>query len=132
MKKEGIQTRNRKLSSKGKKKKGILAIPEGINPLDPSKSFCSFAPSHGQLSSAMSSMSAMSAVNHYVHGASNMSLSMGGSPFMSSHSSMHMGPNPHHPKHGLSLSLQASGQILPMSATGLGISSTNSLSLIHI
>lgn len=87
MKKDGIQTRNRKLSSKGKKKKGLLPITEvpHLKPLDPSKPFCSFAPTHGHLSSAMSSMSAMSAVNHYVHGAGNMPLGMGGSHFMSSH-----------------------------------------------
>lgn len=94
MKKEGIQTRNRKLSSKGKKKKGGLSIPDVLKPLDPSKSF-GFAHS-GQLSQAMSSMSAMSAVNHYMHG-SNMGM-MGGGHFMSS--SMHMN-GAHHP--GLAL-----------------------------
>lgn len=131
MKKDGIQTRNRKLSSKGKKKKGLLPITEvpHLKPLDPSKPFCSFAPTHGHLSSAMSSMSAMSAVNHYVHGAGNMPLGMGGSHFMSSHTGMHMGPNQHHPGHGLSaLSFQASGQILgSMGAGGLGLPSTSSM-----
>jgi hypothetical protein len=47
MKKEGIQTRNRKLSSKSKKKKGMpgSCLPIGshlgdlMKPLDPSKSF---------------------------------------------------------------------------------------------
>ncbi|XP_025017236.1 transcription factor GATA-3 isoform X2 [Tetranychus urticae] len=115
MKKDGIQTRNRKLSSKGKKKKGLLPITEvpHLKPLDPSKPFCSFAPTHGHLSSAMSSMSAMSAVNHYVHGAGNMPLGMGGSHFMSSHTA---------------LSFQASGQILgSMGAGGLGLPSTSSM-----
>lgn len=48
MKKEGIQTRNRKLSSKSKKKKGMTGgcLPMGghlgmdlMKPLDPSKAF---------------------------------------------------------------------------------------------
>lgn len=49
MKKEGIQTRNRKLSSKSKKKKGMggscmpmgshLGVSDLMKPLDPSKSF---------------------------------------------------------------------------------------------
>lgn len=55
MKKEGIQTRNRKLSSKGKKKKGGFGIPDGLQ-FNNSKSFPSFA-------HPMSS--AMSAVNQY-------------------------------------------------------------------
>lgn len=49
MKKEGIQTRNRKLSSKSKKKKGLgggclpmgghLGMSDLMKPLDPSKAF---------------------------------------------------------------------------------------------
>lgn len=49
MKKEGIQTRNRKLSSKSKKKKGMgggclpigghLGMSDLMKPLDPSKAF---------------------------------------------------------------------------------------------
>ncbi|CAG2158481.1 unnamed protein product [Oppiella nova] len=127
MKKEGIQTRNRKLSSKGKKKKGMIAMPECIKPFNDhhSKAFGGFGPTHGQLSSAMSSMSAMSAVNHYMHhsagnmnmggmnmGGMNMNgmpISMAGSPFMTT-PSMHM-TNPHHS--GLSgLSLNTSGSML--------------------
>ena len=102
MKKEGIQTRNRKLSSKGKKKKssggnfvGNFGSMDGLlKPLDPSKtSFSSFAHhhhhhgNHAALSNAMSSMTAMS----YMHGAaSNMSHMMtGASAFMPSAHSMH-------------------------------------------
>ncbi|GIY53841.1 uncharacterized protein CEXT_329191 [Caerostris extrusa] len=84
MKKEGIQTRNRKLSSKSKKKKGGLAIPECLKPLD--KPFSGFGP--GQLGS-MSSMSVT--MNHYMH-QGNMPISMGGS-FVSS-SPMHMNTAP--------------------------------------
>ncbi|RWS14845.1 GATA-binding factor 2-like protein [Dinothrombium tinctorium] len=121
MKKEGIQTRNRKLSSKGKKKKGVLAYPDVIKALD-NKPFASFAPTPGQLSSAMSSMSAMSAVNHYMHG-TQMPISMGGSPFMTGPTSMHMNMSggPHH-----HLSLPTSGPI-SLGTGSLGLGSTNSM-----
>lgn len=60
MKKEGIQTRNRKLSSKSKKKKGMgggclpigshLGMSDLMKPLDPSKAFSSgFSASMGKL-----------------------------------------------------------------------------------
>lgn len=118
MKKEGIQTRNRKLSSKGKKKKGMIAMPECIKPFNDHKAFSSFAPTPGQLSSAMSSMSAMSAVNHYMHhGPANMNMnmnmpiSMGGSPFMAT-PSMHMTSGAHHPAGLSGLSLQTSSSML--------------------
>lgn len=61
MKKEGIQTRNRKLSSKSKKKKGMgggclpigshLGMSDLMKPLDPSKAFSSgFSASMGESS----------------------------------------------------------------------------------
>ncbi|GIY46403.1 GATA-binding factor C [Caerostris darwini] len=113
MKKEGIQTRNRKLSSKSKKKKGGLAIPECLKPLD--KPFSGFGP--GQLGS-MSSMSVT--MNHYMH-QGNMPISMGGS-FVSS-SPMHMNTAP-----GLSsLSLTSSGGPLPLGTGGLGLATSNSM-----
>lgn len=60
MKKEGIQTRNRKLSSKSKKKKGMtggclpmgshLGMSDLMKPLDPSKAFSGgFSASMGKL-----------------------------------------------------------------------------------
>jgi hypothetical protein len=123
MKKEGIQTRNRKLSSKGKKKKGCLSMSgmsgmsDIMKPLDHSK-FSSFAHS-GQLSQAMSSMSAMSAVNHYMHGAGQM----GGMGMMGGYMtgpSMHMNGS-HHP--GLSsLSLPTSSSL--NLGQGLGLSNS--------
>ncbi|KAG8190419.1 hypothetical protein JTE90_009257 [Oedothorax gibbosus] len=59
MKKEGIQTRNRKLSSKSKKKKGgCLAIPECLKPLDKTP-FSGFG-GPGQLGP-------MSSMTHYMH-----------------------------------------------------------------
>ena len=117
MKKEGIQTRNRKLSSKGKKKKGMISMPDCIKPFNDHGKFGGFGPTHGQLSSAMSSMSAMSAVNHYMHhSAQNMNMnamnmnmnmnmnampiSMAGSPFMAT-PSMHMTAGAHHPRRPL-------------------------------
>ncbi|GFU67044.1 hypothetical protein TNCV_4968931 [Trichonephila clavipes] len=114
MKKEGIQTRNRKLSSKSKKKKGCLAIPECLKPLD--KPFSSFGPA-GQLGS-MSSMSVT--MNHYMH-QGNMPISMPGS-FVSS-SPMHMNTAP-----GLSsLSLTSNGGPLPLGTGGLGLATSNSM-----
>lgn len=96
MKKEGIQTRNRKLSSKSKKKKGCLAIPECLKPLD--KGFSGFGPA-GQLGS-MSSMSMT--MNHYMH-QGNMPISMAGSPFVASPPMHHMSGAPP-PLSSLSLS----------------------------
>ncbi|XP_021003354.1 endothelial transcription factor GATA-2-like isoform X1 [Parasteatoda tepidariorum] len=114
MKKEGIQTRNRKLSSKSKKKKGCLAIPECLKPLD--KPFSSFGPT-GQLGS-MSSMSMT--MNHYMH-QGNMPISMPGS-FVTS-SPMHMNTAP-----GLSsLSLSSNGGPLPLGTGGLGLATSNSM-----
>lgn len=114
MKKEGIQTRNRKLSSKSKKKKGCLAIPECLKPLD--KPFSSFAPA-GQLGS-MPSMSVT--MNHYMH-QGNMPISMAGS-FVTS-PQMHMNSAP-----GLSgLSLSSSGGGLPLGTSGLGLATSNSM-----
>jgi GATA-binding protein 2 len=52
MKKEGIQTRNRKLSSKGKKKKGSLSIPDVMKPLDKT-AFSSFNPAASSMSPYM-------------------------------------------------------------------------------
>lgn len=124
MKKEGIQTRNRKLSSKGKKKKGNFGLPDGIlKPLDPSKTFGGFHPSPGQLS-AMSSMSAMSAVNHWAHNASaaaNMShlSAMSGSPFAMPSPAMHMGSGSgHHTLSTLSLTTSTMNLGLPNSMVG--------------
>lgn len=124
MKKEGIQTRNRKLSSKGKKKKGnTFGIPDVLKPLDPTKTFGGF-PHSGQLS-AMSSMSAMSAVNHYMHGATaaaNMShlSAMSGSPFAMPTPAMHMGTGSgHHTLSTLSLTTSTSLNLgIPNSMVG--------------
>jgi len=52
MKKEGIQTRNRKLSSKSKKKKGSLGIPDVIKPLDKT-AFSSFNPAASSMNPYM-------------------------------------------------------------------------------
>lgn len=118
MKKEGIQTRNRKLSSKSKKKKGCgIAIPECIKPLD--KPFSSFTPT-GQLASSMSSMSSMSVtVNHYMH-QGNMPISMAGS-FVTS-PPMHMNTAP-----GLSTLPLPSGGPLQLGTGGLGLATSNSM-----
>ncbi|KAK6639791.1 hypothetical protein RUM43_008066 [Polyplax serrata] len=75
MKKEGIQTRNRKLSSKSKKKKGSSSnclslggvMSDIIKPLDPSKNFGS----HHHLNPALHSHHVNAAMSHWYHN-SNM------------------------------------------------------------
>lgn len=111
MKKEGIQTRNRKLSSKSKKKKGCLAIPECLKPLD--KPFSSFGPA-GQLGSMSMTM------NHYMH-QGNMPISMAGSPFVTSPPMHHMSGAP--PPLS-SLSLSSSGAL---GAGPMGLATSNSM-----
>ncbi|KAK4296810.1 hypothetical protein Pmani_030730 [Petrolisthes manimaculis] len=111
MKKEGIQTRNRKLSSKSKKKKGMLGFPDMLKPLD--KGFGGF----GTGGSGFGSMS------HYMYGGQMHGSSMAGG-FMS-------GP----PMHGMSamsgglgsLGLSSTSQIQIPSASSLGLSSSNSI-----
>ncbi|XP_042234389.1 GATA-binding factor C-like isoform X2 [Homarus americanus] len=71
MKKEGIQTRNRKLSQKSKKKKGMLGFPDMLKPLDKS-GFGGF----GTGGSGFGSMS------HYMYGGQMHGSSMAGG-FMS-------------------------------------------------
>ncbi|XP_071524514.1 trans-acting T-cell-specific transcription factor GATA-3-like isoform X1 [Panulirus ornatus] len=71
MKKEGIQTRNRKLSSKSKKKKGMLGFPDMLKPLDKG-GFTGF----GTGGSGFGSMS------HYMYGGQMHGSSMAGG-FMS-------------------------------------------------
>ncbi|XP_028966357.1 transcription factor GATA-3-like [Galendromus occidentalis] len=83
MKKEGIQTRNRKLSSKTKKKKSpgsVISLPDCLKPLS-DKSFPSFSPA-GQFSMGM---------NHYMgHQGAQFPVSMGNSFVSSSPITQHM------------------------------------------
>ncbi|XP_022242148.1 endothelial transcription factor GATA-2-like isoform X3 [Limulus polyphemus] len=112
MKKEGIQTRNRKLSAKSKKK-GCIGLSDRIKPLD--KPFSSFTPT-GHLGATMSSMPM--AVSHYMQ-QGNMPMSMAGyvtSPPM--HMSSATGFS------GLSLS---SGAPLPLGTGSLGLPTSNSM-----
>lgn len=115
MKKEGIQTRNRKLSSKSKKKKGGaglgMALPDCIKPLD--KGFSSFSPAGHQFASSMSMSMTM---NHYMHQSNmNMPISMGGT-FVTS-PPMHMGS---------STGLSSLG-LGPSTTAGLGLATSNSM-----
>ncbi|KAK8761918.1 hypothetical protein V5799_026816 [Amblyomma americanum] len=113
MKKEGIQTRNRKLSSKSKKKKGgaaglAMALPDCIKPLD--KGFSSFSPAGHQFASSMSMT-----MNHYMHqGNMNMPISMGGT-FVTS--------PPMHMTSATGLSSLGLGP----STAGLGLAASNSM-----
>ncbi|XP_064078876.1 GATA-binding factor C-like isoform X2 [Macrobrachium nipponense] len=109
MKKEGIQTRNRKLSSKSKKKKGMLGFPDMLKPLDKG-GFGGF----GTGGSGFGSMS------HYMYGGQMHGSSMAGG-FMSAP-----------PMHGMSMSgvglgLSSTSQIQIPSASSLGLSSSNSI-----
>ncbi|MPC40383.1 GATA-binding factor C [Portunus trituberculatus] len=102
MKKEGIQTRNRKLSSKSKKKKGMLGFPDMLKPLDKG-GFGGF----GTGGSGFGSMS------HYMYGGQMHGSSMAGG-FMSAP-----------PMHGVSamsgvgLGLSSTSQIQIPSSLGL-------------
>ncbi|XP_065281684.1 transcription factor GATA-3-like isoform X1 [Dermacentor albipictus] len=113
MKKEGIQTRNRKLSSKSKKKKGgasglAMGLPDCIKPLD--KGFSSFSPTGHQFASSMSMT-----MNHYMHqGNMNMPISMGGT-FVTS-PPMHM-----------TTATSLSGLGLGPSTAGLSLAASNSM-----
>ncbi|XP_042234390.1 GATA-binding factor 3-like [Homarus americanus] len=102
MKKEGIQTRNRKLSQKSKKKKGMLGFPDMLKPLDKS-GFGGF----GTGGSGFGSMS------HYMYGGQMHGSSMAGG-FMS-------GP----PVHGMSAMSGGLGSLglSSASAASLGFSS---------
>ncbi|CAN7989505.1 unnamed protein product [Ixodes hexagonus] len=108
MKKEGIQTRNRKLSSKSKKKKGLtMSLPDCIKPLD--KGFSSFSPAGHQFASSMSMT-----MNHYMHqGNMNMPISMGGTFVTSQHMGSAAGLS------GLGLG--------PSAGAGLGLGASNSM-----
>ncbi|CAN8018871.1 unnamed protein product [Ixodes persulcatus] len=108
MKKEGIQTRNRKLSSKSKKKKGLtMSLPDCIKPLD--KGFSSFSPAGHQFASSMSMT-----MNHYMHqGNMNMPISMGGTFVTSQHM-------------GSAAGLSSLG-LGPSASAGLGLAASNSM-----
>ncbi|MPC30828.1 GATA-binding factor C [Portunus trituberculatus] len=105
MKKEGIQTRNRKLSSKSKKKKGMLGFPDMLKPLDKG-GFGGF----GTGGSGFGSMS------HYMYGGQMHGSSMAGG-FMSAP-----------PMHGMSAMSGGLGSLglssaAAASAASLGLSS---------
>ena len=110
MKKEGIQTRNRKLSSKSKKKKGMLGFPDMLKPLD--KGFGGFGGGGGGFSASMS---------HYMYGGQMHGSSMTGG-FMSGPAMHGMGT-----MSGLGLGLSSTSQIQIPSASSLCPSSSNSL-----
>ncbi|XP_022653877.1 transcription factor GATA-3-like isoform X2 [Varroa destructor] len=116
MKKEGIQTRNRKLSSKAKKKKpsgSMLALPDCLKPLG-DKSFSSFSPA-GQFSMGMN-------MNHYMgvnQGAAQFPVGMGGS-FVSSSPVSSIGQHMGAAGHAGSLSSQISQSISSSLAVGVG------------
>ncbi|CAB3361335.1 Hypothetical predicted protein [Cloeon dipterum] len=123
MKKEGIQTRNRKLSSKSKKKKGGngmgpgvmgpgLGLPDMMKPLDKS-AFPGFGAAGNHLGPSMS---------HYMYN-SNMHAS-------SMHHAGSFAPPPHHASMHMSgmgsLGLATSSP-LSLGSSGLGLASSNGM-----
>jgi hypothetical protein len=127
MKKEGIQTRNRKLSSKSKKKKGSngmvgpgvmgpgLGLPDMMKHTNLDKSgFPSFATAGNHLGP--------SAMSHYMYN-SNMHAS-------SMHHAGSFAPPPHHASMHMSgmggLGLATSSP-LSLSSSGLGLASSNGM-----
>lgn len=129
MKKEGIQTRNRKLSSKAKKKKpsgSMLALPDCLKPLG-DKSFSSFAPA-GQFSMGMN-------MNHYMgvnQGAAQFPVGMGGS-FVSSSPVTSIGQHMGAAGHGAaSLSSQISQSISSSLAVGVGPGGQGSTTALNL
>ena len=68
MKKEGIQTRNRKLSSKSKKKKGCLGFQDVMGPLDKAAAAAAAAAAgFPGFASAAGSNLGVSSMSHYVY-----------------------------------------------------------------
>lgn len=131
MKKEGIQTRNRKLSSKGKKKKcssgsfGNFGGMDGLlKPLDHHHHSKGPFPSfhhHQNLSNAMSSMTAMS----YMH-SNNMShaMSMGAAAAASAF----MTPTAHHHHHSINSTMMGHPHHFnPSSLSSLTLPTSSSL-----
>lgn len=125
MKKEGIQTRNRKLSSKSKKKKGSngmmgpgvmgpgLGLPDMMKPLD-KNGFPNFASAGNHLGP--------SAMSHYMY---NTNMHAG-----SMHHAGSFAPPPHHASMHMSgmggLGLATSSP-LSLGSSGLGLSSSNGM-----
>ncbi|CAL4078966.1 unnamed protein product, partial [Meganyctiphanes norvegica] len=111
MKKEGIQTRNRKLSSKSKKKKGMLGFPDMLKPFD--KGFGGFGGSG--FGSGMS---------HYMYGGQMHGGQMGSMGSFMSTPAMHGMSSA---LSGFGQGLSSSSQIQIPSASSLGLSSSNSI-----
>merc|ERR1740128_513269 len=78
MKKEGIQTRNRKLSSKSKKKKGCLGFQDVMGPLDKAAAAAAAAAGFPSFAAAAGSNLGAS-MSHYVYGNGQMHHPHGGS-----------------------------------------------------
>ena len=125
MKKEGIQTRNRKLSSKSKKKKGCLGFQDVIGPLDKAAAAAAAAAAGFPSFAATAGSNLGASMSHYVyngqmhpHGSS-----MGAGGFVTA------GPPPsmHHPMTSMGgLGLTSSSQALGLGST-FGLAASNSM-----
>jgi GATA-binding protein 2 len=127
MKKEGIQTRNRKLSSKSKKKKGLghnggmvghglHGFQDMMKPLD-KNSFPGFAAAAA--AAAGSNHLGPSAMSHYMYNSNMHAGSM-------HHAGTFVSPPPHHPSMHMS-GMSSLGLGSSLGSSGLGLSSSNGM-----
>ncbi|CAG0900220.1 unnamed protein product, partial [Darwinula stevensoni] len=136
MKKEGIQTRNRKLSAKSKKKKNGLTFPDILKPLDGKGGFPGFgatgATTHGYPhasymygAGAAAGMAGMAAAAHHHHHSHGHGGTMGGGGL-----GVGLG---HHPHSGFTGHMAMAGSLAAAGfpATNLSFTSPTTLALSH-
>ncbi|KAF2359614.1 Zinc finger GATA-type [Trinorchestia longiramus] len=128
MKKEGIQTRNRKLSSKSKKKKGLLGFPDMLRDKNGpgGAGFGGFGSPAGGFSAMYSMYGNHMAAAAAAAAAAASSSSMGGGLMGGGHHGMHPGSQPHSSMHGMSTFGGIGGasqlQLPSAAAAGFGMS----------
>ena len=122
MKKEGIQTRNRKLSSKSKKKKGCLGFQDVIGPLDKAAAAAAAAAAGFPSFASAGSAGLGASMSHYVYNGQMHAhgTSMGAGGFASA-------PSMHHPMSSMGgLGLGSSSSALGLGST-FGLAASNSM-----
>ena len=129
MKKEGIQTRNRKLSSKSKKKKGCLGFQDVIGPLDKAAAAAAAAAAGfpGFASAASSAAGLGASMSHYVY---NGQMHPAHSGSMTGPGGFHTSPpvSMHHPMSSMSglAGLGSNASALGLGST-FGLAASNSM-----
>lgn len=127
MKKEGIQTRNRKLSSKSKKKKGLLGFPDMLRDKNGGAGggFGGFGSPGGGFSAMYSMYGNHMAAAAAAAAAAASSSSMGGGLMAGGHPGGHHGGQAHSSMHGMSSfgGIGGASQLqLPAAAASFGMS----------